>query len=61
MRPPPQAGQAGASPGSVPQSRQSAGIAMAGGAGQSQAAPRTPEELPCRLRTTGVWMKSENT
>ena len=30
-------------------------------AGQSQAAPRTPDESPCRLRTTGVVQRSENT
>ena len=30
-------------------------------AGQSHAAPRTPDESPCRLRTTGVVQRSENT
>ena len=50
------------SPGSAPQSRQSAGITViARGAGHSQAAPRTPEESPCLFFTTGVLTKSENT
>ena len=31
------------------------------GDGHSHAAPRTPEESPCRLRTIGVSTKSENT